>query len=82
MQKSNNESEPDEELQYLEDRINPFHLKQRLGIEEHREAWIIGQGSNFFSYRKLELDSRRHTRWSESAEPEKERAAQCSRDRP
>ena len=48
MQNSNNESEPDEELHYLEDRINPFHLNQRLGIEEHREAWIVGQGSNFF----------------------------------
>lgn len=48
MQKANNESEPDEELLYLEGRVNSFHLNQRRGIEEHREAWIIGQGSNFF----------------------------------
>lgn len=48
MQIANNETEQDTELLYLQERINTFHLSQRLGIEEHREAWIIGQGSNFF----------------------------------
>ncbi|MCB1755188.1 MAG: metallophosphoesterase family protein [Gammaproteobacteria bacterium] len=38
----------DEELLYLQERINPYHLKQRLGIEEHREGWVIGQGINLF----------------------------------
>jgi len=36
------------EIDYLTSRINQFHLKQRLGIEEHREAWVIGQGVNLF----------------------------------
>jgi predicted MPP superfamily phosphohydrolase len=41
-----NGRDPQWELEYLEKRINTFHLNQRLGIEEHREAWIIGQGIN------------------------------------
>lgn len=38
----------DEELLYLQERVNPYHLQQRLGIEEHREGWVIGQGINLF----------------------------------
>ncbi len=38
----------DEELLYLQQRVNPYHLHQRLGIEEHREGWVIGQGINLF----------------------------------
>ena len=38
----------DEELLYLQERINPYHLHQRLGIEEHREGWVIGQGTSLF----------------------------------
>ncbi len=37
-----------EELKYLEERVNPYHLHQRLGIEEHREGWVVGQGINVF----------------------------------
>jgi len=38
----------DEELRYLQARVNPYHLHQRMGIEEHREAWVLGQGINLF----------------------------------
>lgn len=38
----------DEELAYLEKRVNPYHLHQRLGIEDHREGWVVGQGINLF----------------------------------
>lgn len=38
----------DEELDYLQKRVNPYHLHQRLGIEEHREGWVVGQGINLF----------------------------------
>ncbi|NND92954.1 MAG: metallophosphoesterase [Granulosicoccus sp.] len=48
MQSGKTQCDADEELRCLEDRINAFHLNQRLGIEEHREAWIVGQGTNFF----------------------------------
>lgn len=38
----------DEELTYLKERVNPYHLHQRLGIEDHREGWVVGQGINLF----------------------------------
>lgn len=38
----------EDELRYLEERLNPYHLHQRLGVEEHREAWVVGQGINLF----------------------------------
>ena len=39
----------DEEIyQLLAPRIGYLHVKQRLGIESDREAWIFGQGLSFF----------------------------------
>lgn len=32
----------------LAQRMNPLHLRQRLGIERDREALVFGQGTNFF----------------------------------
>ncbi|MCC7414159.1 MAG: metallophosphoesterase family protein [Gammaproteobacteria bacterium] len=32
----------------LEARVGRVHLRQRLGIETDREAWVFGQGINFF----------------------------------
>ena len=35
-------------LQKLEQRLGRLHARQRLGIETDHEAWIFGQGINFF----------------------------------
>ena len=32
----------------LEQRLGRLHARQRLGIETDHEAWIFGQGINFF----------------------------------
>ncbi len=32
----------------LATRVSRFHLRQRLGIEDAAEAWVFGQGRNFF----------------------------------
>lgn len=42
---------PDEEsflLKQLEQRVSPFHLEQRLGIERDYETEVFSQGRNFF----------------------------------
>ena len=30
----------------LTERVSHFHLRQRLGIEQAKEAWVFGQGLN------------------------------------
>jgi len=35
-------------LQQLEHRLNPTHLRQRLGIEQDHETQIVGRGRNLF----------------------------------
>ena len=44
-------------LRKLEERLGPFHARQRLGIERDQEGQIFGQGLPFFHL------SSYHTRW-------------------